>query len=98
MPFVDFKVKEIIEEEKRNNPEFAKVWEESRNEYDLLIELVELRKEQNITQAELARLTGYRQQMISRIEKRENSPTLKTFCGLVNSLGYDLRIVKKASM
>lgn len=95
MPFVEINVNEIIEKEKKNNPEFAKAWDESRTEYKLLAELVRLRKEQNITQGQLALMTGNKQQVISRIEKRENSPTLKTFCGLLNSLGYDLQIIKR---
>lgn len=95
MPFVEMNVKETIENEKKGNPEFAKVWDDSRTEYKLLAELVRLRKEQNLTQSELATMTGNKQQVISRIEKRENSPTLKTFCGLLNTLGYDLQIVKR---
>lgn len=97
MPFSEINVKETIENEKRNNPEFARAWDESRTEYKLLAELVRLRKEQNITQSELATMTGNKQQVISRIEKRENSPTLKTFCSLLNTLGYDLQIVKRGN-
>ncbi|MDD3339350.1 MAG: helix-turn-helix transcriptional regulator [Lachnospiraceae bacterium] len=97
MPFTEINVKEAIAKERDNNPKFAKAWDESRTEYKLLAELVQLRKEQKITQTELARRTGNKQQVISRIEKRENSPTLKTFCSLLNSLGYDLQIVKQMS-
>lgn len=97
MPFSEINVKETIENEKRNNPEFARAWDENRTEYKLLAELVRLRKEQNITQSELATMTGNKQQVISRIEKRENSPTLKTFCSLLNTLGYDLQIVKRGN-
>ena len=95
MPFVEMNVKELIEKEKVNDSEFAKAWDESRTEYKLLSELVKLRKEQKLTQSELAQRTGNKQQVISRIEKRESSPTLKTFCGLLNTLGYDLQIVKR---
>lgn len=95
MPFAEVSIKEMIEKEKESNLEFAKIWDESRTEYKLLAELVKLRKEQKMTQGELAKLTGNKQQVISRIEKRENSPTLKTFCSLLNTLGYDLQIVKR---
>lgn len=95
MSFKEINVREIINEEKHSNSEFEKAWEESRTEYKLLADLVRLRKEKNITQGELAKVTGNKQQVISRIEKRENSPTLKTFCGLLNTLGYDLQIVKR---
>lgn len=95
MPFVEADIKEIIECEKRNSENFARAWDDSRAEYKLLSEFVRLRKEQRITQTELAVMTGNKQQVISRIEKRENSPTLKTFCALLNTLGYELQIVKK---
>ena len=95
MPFTEVKIETIIEEEKQKNPEFAQSWNCSRAEYKLLAELVRLRKEQKLTQTELAVMTGNNQQVISRIEKRENSPTLKTFCGLLDTLGYELQIVKK---
>lgn len=95
MPFVKVDIKEIIECEKRNSENFARAWDDSRAEYKLLSEFVRLRKEQRITQTELALMTGNKQQVISRIEKRENSPTLKTFCALLNTLGYELQIVKK---
>lgn len=98
MPFTELNVKEIINKEKQNNPEFTKLWNESRTEYKLLAELVQLRKEQKMTQGELAKITGNKQQVISRIEKRENSPTLKTFCALLNTLGYDLQIVKRGKV
>ncbi|MFQ9648625.1 MULTISPECIES: helix-turn-helix domain-containing protein [Hungatella] len=51
-----------------------------------------------MTQMDLAKATGNKQQVISRIEKWENSPTLKTFCGLLNTLGYDLQIVKRGKV
>ena len=95
MQFVKVDIKEIIECEKRDNENFARAWNDSRAEYKLLSEFVRLRKEQRITQTELAVMTGNKQQVISRIEKRENSPTLKTFCALLNTLGYELQIVKK---
>lgn len=95
MPFTEISIKESIDKEKQSNPDFARLWEESRTEYKLLAEFVKLRKEQKMTQEELAKITGNKQQVISRIEKRENSPTLKTFCGLLNTLGYDLQIVKR---
>lgn len=42
-----------------------------------------------------AELTGSKQQVISRIEKKENSPSLKNFCNMLGALGYELQIVKR---
>ena len=67
----------------------------SDKEEKLIDELVVIRKQQNISQSELARLTGNKQQAISRLEKKEHSPSLKLFYSMVNALGYDLKIVKR---
>ena len=64
-------------------------------ENKLIDEIIELRKTQDMTQAQLARLTGYKQQAISRLEKKENSPTLRVFTNIVYALGYDLKLVKR---
>ena len=64
-------------------------------EKTLIDEFILLRKKQNISQAQLAVLTNTKQQAISRIEKKEHSPSLKLFYSLVHTLGYDLKIVKR---
>lgn len=95
MPFKPIDVSNIIEKEKNKDSNFAKAWDESRSEYKLMSEIIRLRKEKGLSQAELARRTGYKQQVISRIEKKENSPTLKTLCGILDALDYDIELVKK---
>lgn len=95
MPFKTINVSNIIEEEKRADNHFANSWDESRTEYKLMGEIIRLRKEKGLSQAELAKRTGYKQQVISRIEKKENSPTLKTLCGILDVLDYDIQLVKK---
>lgn len=69
----------------------------SEKEKELINQLVNLRKSQNMSQKQLAILTGNKQQAISRIEKQEHSPSLKLFYSMVNALGYELQIVKKKS-
>ena len=49
----------------------------------------------NRMEEQLADMIGSKQQVISRIEKRENSPSLKNFCNILNALGYELQIVKR---
>ncbi len=63
-------------------------------EKKLIDEIVSIRKEQNISQSQLAKLTGNKQQAISRIEKKEHSPSLKLFYSMANALGYELKLVK----
>lgn len=98
MPFIQSNVSDQIEFKRETNPEFRKAWDDSRAEYKLIGEMISLRKEEKITQKELAALTGNKQQVISRIERRESVPTLKLFSRILDALGYELRIVKKKSM
>lgn len=95
MAFADINIQEIIQEKKNNSGEFYNTWKKSEDEYRLIAEMIELRKQKGISQTQLARTIGNRQQVISRIEKKENSPSLKMFCCILDSLGYELKIVKK---
>lgn len=98
MPFVQVDINKEIEKHCQESPSFAKVWNESREEYKLIGEMISLRKAEKITQSQLAAITGSKQQVISRIEKKESSPSLKIFCSMLNALGYELQIVKKQKM
>lgn len=83
---------EIPVVEKENMP--APTIVAADKEKKLIDELVRIRKEQNISQSQLAKLTGSKQQAISRTENREHSPSLKLFYCMANALGYDLQLVK----
>ena len=56
---------------------------------------MKIRKEANLSQTELAEKSGNKQQVISRIENKENSPTLKTLCSILDVLGYEIKIQPK---
>ncbi len=66
----------------------------SEAEKELIDKIVEIRKQQNMSQGQLAHMTGNKQQAISRLEKKENSPSLKLFANIANALGYELQLVK----
>lgn len=95
MPFKEINVNDQIADKRKKDAEFDTLWKESRNEYKLLAELVRIRKESNLSQSELAEKSGNKQQVISRIENKENSPTLKTLCGILDVLGYEIKFEPK---
>jgi len=97
MPFKKLDVKKHIEETLSADPELKRMWNESRTEYRILGELIRLRKEKGLSQVELAERSGNKQQVISRIEKKENSPTLKTICSLLDALEYDIQFVPRSN-
>ncbi len=66
----------------------------SNIEYELIMEIVKLRLKNNITQKELAELTGIPQPNIARFEKNTHSASLSTVIKVLKSLGYKLKIEK----
>ena len=83
---------DITLEEKPNMP--APTYIAAEKEKKLIEQIVQIRKEQNVSQSKLAEMTGNKQQAISRLEKNEHSPSLKLFCNMVNALGYDIKLIK----
>ena len=81
---------QVVEKENMPAPTFVAADMEKK----LIDEIVQIRKEQNMSQSKLAELTGNKQQAISRTENKEHSPSLKLFYSMVNALGYDLKLVK----
>lgn len=70
----------------------------SSDDRELVDKLIEIRKKENISQSELAKMTGNTQQAISRLEKKNHSPSLQTFCNLLDALGYGIMLEKKAAI
>ena len=95
MPFVEIDVDKLIKDALDADPELKKIWDETRSEYAILGQLIKLRKESGYSQSELARKSGSKQQVISRIESKESSPTLKTLCRILDALNYEIKIVPK---
>ena len=79
--------------QKENMP--APTFTVSNQEEELISQMVRLRKERNLSQKQLAELTGNKQQAISRIEKNGHSPSLQTFCNILDALGYGIVLEKK---
>jgi len=102
MPFVN--VTDIIlneeakelEEAYKNNPKVKLAIDQFEAECKLRKELAEARRDINISQSQLTKLTGLTQQTISRIETNsEISPSLRILMKYVTAIGYELKLVKK---
>jgi len=95
MPFQKVNVSAVIEETLNTDTELKEMWDNSRMEYAVLGDLIKIRKEQGLSQTELAEKSGNKQQAISRLENKENSPTLKTVCSILNALDYEIQLVPR---
>jgi DNA-binding XRE family transcriptional regulator len=79
----------------KKEPELKEYVERADLEYQLIKNLVKIRKQKNITQKEISEKSGIRQQVISRIETCDTLPTLKTFLKYLDSMELEIKIEEK---
>lgn len=82
------------------DPEHQKEYHRQTPYHDLLLDIIRRRKELEITQQELADLSGMHQSQVSRIENAEHDPRLSTIIKLAEALGMrvDMRLVPVAQI
>lgn len=74
------------------DPEFKAEWEALEPEYQIIKAMLAGRKAKNITQKELAEITGITQGDISRLENGSANPSLRTIKRLANGLGFNVKL------
>ncbi|MFA7502127.1 MAG: helix-turn-helix transcriptional regulator [Anaerovoracaceae bacterium] len=94
MSFEIIDVKGIVAE-KRKDPEFDEKYQKIKLEYKLIDKIVSERKKRNMTQKELALITGISQQSISRLEREKHIPQIDTLIKLLDGLDLELTIMAK---
>ena len=83
---------EEFRKEALSDPETKKEYEAMEPEFQLILELLRLREEQNLTQQELADRTGINRSDISKIEHGNANPSLKTMKRLAEAMGKRVSI------
>lgn len=84
--FDDFLKKQL------NDPEFQTEWDKLEPEFQIIRSLIEVRTKKNISQKQLAQLTGINQADISRIENGNANPSIRTLQRLAKGLGMKLKL------
>ena len=79
-------------QEKLQDPEFKREWDEMEPEFQLIKAMLKGREDQKLSQRQLAERTGITQSDISKIETGEANPTLETLKKLASGLGMNLNI------
>jgi DNA-binding XRE family transcriptional regulator len=95
MPFKKVNVKEEINKRLNNDVELKKAYDHAQHEYEVVKQVVKVRNEMGFSQSDIAKQSGLTQQMVSRIETVDNSPTLRNFIRYVDSLGLEIKIERK---
>ena len=72
--------------------EVKKEYDRLQPRYEVISQIIEARKEQNITQAELAQKVGTQKSNISRFESGNYNPSLDFLIKIAQGLGKELKI------
>jgi len=78
--------------EQMKNPEFKIEYDALSAEYQLINAILDARKAANITQKQLAEMTGIAQSDISKIENGNANPSLKTIERIASGMGMTVRV------
>jgi ribosome-binding protein aMBF1 (putative translation factor) len=74
------------------DPEFESAVNDLEPEYEIVMQIIKARIEQNLSQKELAEKVGTKQAHISRLESGEYNPSLKFLKKIAKGLGKELHI------
>ena len=83
---------ESVRAELMQDEEFQREYDRLQLRYEVISQLIDARKEQNLTQAELAKRVGTQKSNISRLESGNYNPSLDFLIKVVHCLGKDLEI------
>ena len=83
---------EVVERELMKDEEFVREYEKLRPRYELIAQIINARKEQNLTQSDLAKLMGTQKSNISRFESGNYNPSLDFIIKIAQCLGKELKI------
>lgn len=79
-------------QEKLKNPEFKAEYDALEPEFSIMQAMIDARKESGLTQKELSEKTGITQADISRLEKGNANPSLKTLQRLAAGMNMRVRL------
>jgi DNA-binding XRE family transcriptional regulator len=92
--FQDY-VQKVEDEAKAGGPAAVAELEALRAHFTLAREIRELRKEERLTQSQLAEASGIDQAEISRIERGQSNPTSATLAALLAPLDAGIGVVRR---
>ena len=78
--------------EKLNDPEFKAEYDALEPEFAIIQAMIDARKECGLTQKELSAKTGIAQADISKLEKGNANPSLRTLKRLAAGMGRTLKV------
>jgi DNA-binding XRE family transcriptional regulator len=91
--------KEVKKRMFEKNPKLKEEYDNLEPEYKIIEQIIKLRKDLNLTQAELGKLLKVKQPVIARLESGDYNPSLSYLKKVADVLGakLDIRFIPKAS-
>ncbi len=83
---------QVILDKNMKDPEFRKEFEALETEYAIKSLILQARKEKNMTQEQLSKVTGIDRADISKLERGEGNPTVSSLERLAEGLGMKLKL------
>lgn len=83
---------EAVKKQLMKDSEFKDEYDKLKPRYEIISQIIEARKEQNITQEELALRVGTQKSNISRLESGSYNPSLDLLVKVAKSLGKEIHI------
>lgn len=81
-----------LKREHRKNPQVKEAYDALEPEFQVIRAIIEARRDQKMTQQQLADRTGIDRADISKLENGNANPSLKMLKRLADGLGMDVRI------
>lgn len=93
------KFKEVKKKMFEKNPKLKEEYDNLEPEYKIIEQIIKLRRDLNLTQAELGNLLKVKQPVIARLESGEYNPSLSYLKKVADVLGakLDIKFIPKAS-
>jgi len=85
-------IEKLIDEQRAENPEFARIYEEERKKTKVAVALMLLREAEGLTQMQLAEKAGKPQSTIARIENGTMNVSINVLDEIAQSVNRTLEI------
>lgn len=82
-------------QEQLRNPEFKKEWDALEPEYNLIRQVIDARLEKQLSQKQLAELSGTNQSSIARLESGNYNPSFKFLQKIASAMGKQVIVTFK---
>lgn len=83
---------DLVKNDLMKDEEFKKEYDKLQPRYEVISQIIEARKEQKMTQTDLAKKMGTQKSNISRLESGNYNPSLDFLIKVAQCLGKDLKV------